>query len=157
VLTRYTTRTTRKTSLSGVFVALRPSNTTIVVDGLKFNAFSAHVGVETAHDFSGMPALGRPLYTFSCSVDMNDTDNLPFNTRKRFYDLSNATTRDKIVDMKIEFWTDESQNDAICTYSFRGWISSFHNTGGGGSNHTLTMTFTPELDAQQYVKLEMGN
>ncbi len=77
---------------------------------------------------------------------MNDTTNLPFPTLKRLYDLSNATTRDKIVDMKIEFWTDESQLDAICTYTFRGWISAFHNTGGGGSNHTLTMTFTPELD-----------
>ena len=138
-------------------MALQPSNSTAVVDGNRFNVLSPHVGVETAHDFSGMPALGRPMYTFSCAVDLSGTINLPFDTLKRLYDLSNATTRDKIVDMKVEFWTDDSQTDAICTYTFRGWVSAFHTTGGGGSNHTLTKTFTPELDPQQYVKIEMGN
>ena len=140
-------------------MALEPSNATVVIDGNKFNVFSAHVGVETAHDFDGMPAMGRPQYTFSCSVNMHDTGNLPFETLRRLYDLANATTRDKIVDMKIEFWTDDSQTDAICTYTFRGWVSAFHNTGGGGAggNHTLTMTLVPELDPQQYVKVEMGN
>lgn len=137
----------------------QPSNATVSVDGNRFDVFSAHVGLETAHDFSGMPAMGRPVYTFSCSVNMHDTQNLPFATLKRLYDLANAVTRDKIVDIKIEFWADENQLDAICTYTFRGWITAFHNTGGGvaGGNHTLSMTFTPELDQQQYVKMEMGN
>ena len=137
----------------------QPSNATVTVDGNRFNVFSAHVGVETAHDFSGVPAMGRPMYTFSCSVNMHDTENLPFTTLKRLYELANAVTRDKIVDMKFEFWADENQFDAICTYTFRGWVSAFHNTGGGaaGGNHGLTSTFPPELDQQQYVKIEMGN
>jgi hypothetical protein len=32
-----------------------------------------------------------------------------------------------------------------------------HNTGGAGGNHMLNMTFTPELDQQQFIKIEMGN
>ena len=73
------------------------------------------------------------------------------------YDLANIVTRDKIVNIKAEFWADEHQQDALCTYTFRGWISAFHTTGGGSANHTLAMTFAPELDQQQYVKVEMGN
>jgi hypothetical protein len=135
----------------------QPSNATVQVDGKRFNAYSAHVGVETSHDFSGMPAMGRSTYSISCSVDVHDTKNMPFDTLKQLFELANAVTRDQIVDMKIEFWTDESQTDAICTYIFRGWISAFHNTGGSGGNHMLNLTFTPELDAQHYIKIEMGN
>ena len=90
---------------------------------------------------------------------MHDTGNLPFGTLKRLYDLANAVTRGKVVDRKFKFWADKKQSDAICTYTFRGWISAFRGTGGGaaGGNQTLTMTFTPELDLQQYVRIEMGN
>jgi hypothetical protein len=135
----------------------QPSNATVQVDGKRFNAFSAHVGVETSHDYAGVPALGRPTYSINCSVDVHDTENVPFDTLKHLFDLANAVTREKIVDMKVEFWTDESQTDVICSYIFRGWISAFHNTGGAGGNHMLNLTFTLELDAQQYVKIEMGN
>ena len=135
----------------------QPSNATVTVDGNKFNAYSAHVGVETTHDHSGQPAMGRPIYNINCSIDVHDTVNVSFDTLKRLFDLANAVTRDKIVDIKVEFWTDEKQTDAICTYVFRGWVSSFHNTGGVGGNHMLQLTFTPALDDKQYVKIEMGN
>ena len=138
-------------------MAVQPSNTTITVDGNKFNAFSAHVGIESAHNFTGMPAMGTPSYSIDCCVNLHDTGNLPYATLSQLYNLANITTRDKIVDIKVEFWTDESQQDAICTYTFRGWISAFHTTGGGGANHTLAMTLVPELNKQQYVNLEMGN
>lgn len=139
-------------------MGLQPSNATVTVDGNKINAFSAHVGLETPHDYSGMPAMGRSTYVIDCTINMHDTDALPFAVLKRLYDLANVATLDKIVDMKVEFWADERQQDAVCTYSFRGWISSFHTTGGVvGGNHTLAMTFTPELDGEQYIKVEMGN
>lgn len=138
-------------------MALQPSNATVTVDGNKFNAFSAHLGIDTAHDHTGMPAMGRSSYTIDCCVNLHDTGNLPFSTLKRLYELSHIVTLEKIVDIKVEFWADEHQQDAICTYTFRGWISAFHTTGGGGSNHTLAMTFAPELDKQQYVRVELGN
>jgi len=138
-------------------MALQPSNATVTVDGNKFNAFSAHVGIDTPHDLTGMPAMGGSRHTIDCCVNMHDTVNMPFGTLNRLYDLANIVTRDKIVDMKIEFWSVESQQDAICTYSFRGWISAFHTTRGGSGNHTLAMTLVPELNQQQYVDLQMGN
>ena len=73
----------------------QPSNATITVDGNQFDVFSAHVGVDTAQDYSGLPALGRPTYSFSCAVNMHDTDNLPFAPLKRLFALSNSNTRDK--------------------------------------------------------------
>lgn len=138
-------------------MALQPSNATVMVDGNKFNADSAHVGIETLHDATGMPLIGRLRYVIECSVDAHDTKNLPFATLSRLFDLANIVNREKIVDIKIEFWQDENQQDAICTYSFRGWISEFHTAGGGGGNHSLHMTFVPELGTKQYADLKIGN
>ena len=138
-------------------MAVQPSNATVTVDGTKFNAFTVHLGIETLHDHTGVPMMGAPQYSIDCCVNMHDTDNVPFGTLSQLYQLANGTTRDKVVDIKVEFWTDESQQDAICTYSFRGWISAFHTSGGGGGNHTLAMTFVPELNKQQYVDLQIGN
>ena len=86
--------------------------------------------------------MGRLTYSISCSVDVHDTKNMPFDTLKQLFELANAVTRDKIVDMKLEFWTDENQTDAICTYIFRTWMSSSNNSGGAGGNYMLNMTFT---------------
>jgi hypothetical protein len=138
-------------------MALQPSNVTVTVDGNKFNAYSAHVGIETVHDHTGMPQMGVPKYIFECSVNAHDTDNLPYATLNSLFELANIVNKDKIVDIKIEFWQDESQDNAICTYSFRGWISEFHTSGGSGGNHALHMIFVPELDKNQYVNIKMGN
>ena len=56
--------------------------------------------------------------------------NVPFATVKKFFDLANIATRDKIKDIKIEFWTDDSRMDALCTLAFKGWISSWNVTSG---------------------------
>jgi len=138
-------------------MALQPSNATVTVDGNKFNAESVHVGIETVHHHDGMPMMGVPRYIFECNADAHDTKNLPFGTLSRLFDLANIVNREKIVDIKIEFWQDENQRDVICTYSFHGWISEFHTTAGSGGNHSVHMTFVPTLDKNQYVDVKMGN
>jgi hypothetical protein len=138
-------------------MALQPSNATVTVDGNKFNAYSAHVGIKTVHNYTGMPQMGVPNYIFECSVNAHDTDNLPFSTLNSLFSLANIVNKDKIVDIKMEFWQDEKQDDAICTYSFRGWISEFHTSGGSGGNHSMHLTFVPELGTNQYVNIKMGN
>jgi hypothetical protein len=135
----------------------QPSNATVTVDGNKFNAHSVHFGIENRHDHHGMPMMGTPCYSIECSIDAHDTENLPFSTLQSLFSLASVVTKDSIKDIKIEFWIDENQNDAICTYSFRGWISEFHTTGGSGGNHSLHLTFVPALAKNQYADIKMGN
>jgi hypothetical protein len=71
--------------------------------------------------------------------------------------LANIVTRDKIKDVKIEFWQDERQQDAICTYSFRGWISNWRTISGHGENHLQEISIQPAMDSKNYIELKMGN
>jgi hypothetical protein len=135
----------------------QPSNATVSIGGNKFNAMSAHVGIDTDHDQTGMPQMGSLLCSISCAVDIHDTKNMPFATLQTLFDLANIVTKDKIKDIKVEFWQDENQQDAICTYSFSGWISGFHTDGGGGVNHVLHIKLQPALDSKQFIDLKMGN
>ena len=66
-------------------------------------------------------------------------------------------TRDKVKDIKIEFWSDERKQEAICVFNFRGWISSFFAISSEESNHILSLTLQPELTAQNFTKITMSN
>jgi hypothetical protein len=85
------------------------------------------------------------------------------------FDLANVVTRDKVKDMKVEFWKDESHQDALCSYSFKGWISNFQtlnpvsngNGNGNGNNnavnHLLVLTLEPSLNQQNFADIKMSN
>jgi len=134
-----------------------PSQTTVTIDGNKFNAMGTHVGVSTTHDEHGMPLMGSQLCTISVTVDIHDTVNVPFSTLSSLFDLSNRLTKDKIRDIKIEYWVDENKQDAVCVYQFKGWISSFNTISGSGSNHILSLTLQPTLDSSQYMNINLSN
>lgn len=134
-----------------------PANTTITVDGIKLNAFSTNVGLSSCVDSTGMPSMGSLSCAMEFSADMHDTVNVPFSTVKKYFDLANIPTRDKIKDVKIEFWTDETRADALCTLAFKGWISAWHVSSGGGANHTLSISIQPALDQKNYHDLQLGN
>jgi hypothetical protein len=134
-----------------------PSNATVTIDGSKFNAMSAHVGISTAHDQLGMPLMGTLQTAIAFVVDMHDNLNMPYATLQKLFNLANIVTKDKIKDVKVEFWADESQADALCTYSFKGWISEFSTGSGGGSNHTLSLRVQPALDQKNFIDLTLGN
>ena len=127
------------------------------MDGNRFDALSVHFGVGTSHDFDGMPSMSSLRTLIEVSVDVHDTENVPFATLQGLYELASIVTRDKIKDMKIEFWQDETQMDAICTWTFRGWISNFAMSSGNGGNHVLTLSLQPELDEKQFVNIAIGN
>ena len=135
----------------------QPSRTTVTIDGKAFKAVSADFGLQTDHDGSGMPMMGSGQCTIDVQVDINDTLNMRFDTLRSLFDLSNLVTRDKIKSMKIEFWVDDSQTDVICSYSFEGWISRFHISSNGESNHTLHLSLEPALQKDQKHKIEMSN
>jgi hypothetical protein len=109
------------------------------------------------HDGNAMPLMGSLLCEINVTVDIHDNVNMPFDTLAKLFELGKLVTRDKIKNIKIELWADERQQDAICVYKFRGWISSFHTESHGDSNHLLTMAFQPELDPQSYVNIQFSN
>jgi hypothetical protein len=134
-----------------------PSISSVTIDGETFNALSVHFSVATTHGNIGMPMMGSLVCSIEVMVDMHDTVNMPYATLQKFFNLASTVTSDSIKDIKIEFWTDETQQDAICTYSFKGWISHYSNVSGSGSNHTLSLSLQPALDDKQFVNITMGN
>ena len=106
-------------------MAASPYRCTVTLDSTKFNAVSASVRFHSEKDRTGMPEMGSLSTTIRIVADLPDDKNLPFSAIKKFFDLANVVTRDKIKEIKIEFWKDDSRQDALCSYTFKGWISRF--------------------------------
>ncbi len=90
-------------------------------------------------------------------VDMHDNVNLPYSALQKLFQLANIVTRDKIKLIKMEFWQDDAKQDALCTFSFRGWVSNFSVNSGGEGNHILSVSLQPALDTKNFVDIQMGN
>jgi len=144
----------------------QPSIASVSIGDSKFNAIGVHFGMGTLHDgMSGMPKMGSLSCAIAVVVNLNDQVNIPFATLNTIFQLAYGVTHDKIQDIVLTFWADDAKQNVICTYSFRGWISNYvtatgasRNTqDGDGTNHVLTLTLQPELDAKQAVKIQLGN
>jgi len=103
----------------------QPYRCTVTIDGTKFDAVSTSVEFNTQTDQNGMPLMGSLNTEVVVWADFHDSQNLPFSALKKFFDMANVVTRDKIKPMKVEFWKDESKQDALCSYSFNGWVQRF--------------------------------
>lgn len=144
-----------------------PYRSTVTIDGTKFDAVSVVVTFQTDKDRAGMPQMGSLHTDIRVWVDFHDDTNLPHSALKKLFGMSNVVTRDKIKDMKIEFWKDDSHQDALCSYSFKGWISGFHtcNPGTGSFegdrdaniNHLLVLDLEPALNQQNFRDVSMSN
>ena len=145
---------------------------TVTVDGHKFDALASSVRFSTLKDRAGMPEMGSLATAIKVYVDFHDDDNVPQSTLQRLFDLSNVVTRDKIVDMKIEYWKDEAKKDALCSYKFKGWVSCFEtgnplptsttngnvqNSPQSTVNHLLTLELEPAMNQQNFKQITMGN
>jgi hypothetical protein len=135
----------------------QPSRTTVTIDGKSFNAITTNFGISTEHDGSGMPLMGSISCAIDVHVDVNDNVNIPFSTLRSLFDLANVVTRDKLKNIKIEFWIDDSRTDVVCSYSFQGWISRFNISNSGEANHVLSLSLEPALMKDQKHKIEMSN
>jgi hypothetical protein len=137
----------------------QPSITTVTIDGDKFDALSANVSFSTGSDSSGMPMMGSFNSSIEVIVDLHDNKNMPFSVVKKLFELSKVVTKDKIKDVKIEFWQDENRQDVLCSYAFKGWISHWHNGSGGGNgaNHILSISVQPAIDTKNYNDLRISN
>lgn len=145
-----------------------PARSTVTIDGTKFDAVSSEVAFQTEKDRAGMPQMGSLKTQIKVWVDFHDDTNLPHSSLKKLFDLANVVTRDKVKDMKIEFWKDDAKQDALCSYSFKGWISGFHtcnptgsSSNGGGDlsavNHLLVLDLEPSLNQANFKDVTMSN
>jgi hypothetical protein len=150
-----------------------PYRSTVTVDGTKFDAISTQVIFNTMKDRAGMPEMGSLTTTIRVWIDFHDDTNLPHSALKKLFDLSNVVTREKIKDVKIEFWKDDSHEDALCSYSFKGWISRFETanplpmaspqTSAASAdptstvNHLLTIDLEPAINQANFKEITMSN
>jgi hypothetical protein len=155
-----------------------PNRTTVTIDGTKFNAVTTSVKFSTEKDRSGVAQMGSLATRIRVWADLHDDTNLPFSSVKKFFDMANVVTRDKIKSIKIEFWKDESQQDALCTYSFNGWIRRFETSNpldflpsaqvtsteaalaDGAApdlNHMMVLDLEPAMNQQNFQDIKMSN
>jgi|SRR5947209_17570768 len=150
-----------------------PHRSTITIGGKKFHALSTTVGFTTLKDRAGMPEMGSLATGIKVWVDFHDADNLQFDTLKELFTLANIVTRDKIKEISIVFWRDDAQSDALCSFSFNGWISRFEvsNPMADSSpqtttsttspvstvNHLLYLELEPALDQQNFTNIAISN
>jgi hypothetical protein len=155
-----------------------PNRTTVTIDGTKFNAVTTSVKFNTEKDRSGVAQMGSLSTRIRVWADLHDDTNLPFSSVKKFFDMANVVTRDKIKSIKIEFWKDETQQDALCTYSFNGWVRRFETSNpldflpsaqatstesmlaDGAApdlNHMLVLDLEPAMNQQNFQDIKMSN
>ncbi len=150
-----------------------PLRCTITIDDTKFDAVGTSVKFNTEKDRAGMAQMGSLRTSIRVWADFHDDTNLPHAAVKKLFTLANVVTRDKIKDMRIEYWKDDSRQDALASYSFRGWISRFETSNphqlvpssdGDGHpdppsdlNHMLVLDLEPALNQQNFNEIKMSN
>ncbi len=159
-------------------MAASPYRCTVTIDGTKFDAVAASVRFHSNKDRAGMPQMGSLSTTIRVIADMHDDKNVPFSAIKKFFDMANVVTREKIKDMKIEYWKDDSHQDALCSYAFKGWVSRFetanpHPVGAydgtddwkhndptdayASLNHMLVLDLEPALNQENFKDIKLSN
>lgn len=142
-----------------------PYRSTVTIDGTKFDAVSVQVVFTTAKDRAGMPEMGSLKTRIRVWADFHDDKNLPFSALKKFHEMANVVTRDKIKEVKIEFWKDDSHEDALCSYKFKGWLSNFETSNpplelNGDSpslNHMMVLDLEPVMNQQNFQEISISN
>jgi hypothetical protein len=142
-----------------------PYRSTVTIDGTKFDAVSVQVVFTTAKDRAGMPEMGSLKTRIRVWADFHDDKNLPFSAVKKFFELSNVVTREKIKDIKIEFWKDDAHEDALCSYKFKGWLSNFEtsnpplelNGDAPSLNHMMVVDLEPVMNQQNFQEIAISN
>src|ERR1700721_4135604 len=142
-------------------MATSPYRSSCSIDGNKFDCLSVSVSFATDKDRAGMPQMGSLHTSIRAYVDFHDDQNMPYSTMNSLFTLANVVTKNKVKPIKLEFWKDESQQDALCSYSFNGWISAFHmmnpyqsdsasDAGNKGVNHIMVLDLEPSLNQQNF-------
>lgn len=136
---------------------------TLTFDGKKIDADRATFMVNTRKTELGMPKNELPLVSAIVRINLNDKENCPFDLVQKLFNLSiELDSTKRIKDVKIEFWNDLKQKDAV-SYSFSGWISSFRtsnldsDSAGGNLNNYLELELLPDTTRKGFPSITAGN
>jgi len=149
-----------------------PGRVTVTIDGTKFNAIESVFLMNTQKDAAGMPTLQTLNTKVGVWADLFDDKNIPFDTIKKMFNLGNVPDRDKVKDMKIEFWKDDRMQDVICAFKFKGWISKLEvynpvlelnehpavkDAAGRVYNHVLHLELSPIINKENHQEISISN
>ncbi len=134
------------------------------IGDVEIQALSVDFDLFSKKDDFGMPNLGSVSTGITLTIDLLDTDNASYQKVSRLFDLANRVQQEKIVEVKLSYWLDEHQEDAVMQLNFPGWVSRFRASqpmiGGQQENvpgHMLTIEIEPALDQTHYKKILMSN
>ena len=104
----------------------KPTRASITIGDFTVHALAVHIGLATVRDgHPGMAYMGSISCGITVVINLSDQLNVPFSTHRGIFDLANSVSQEKIKVIKINFWTDDSATDVVCSYAFRGWISQY--------------------------------
>lgn len=141
-----------------------PYRSTCTIAGTSFDCVSISVELATAKDQNSLPLMSSMQVSVDCLIDFHDDGNVPYSTLQQVFSLAQKPKTGSYVEMKVEYWKDETKSTALCSYNFQGWVSSFktYNPPGqtaspNGFNHMWLLTLEPSMNSQNYTQLSMGN
>lgn len=140
-----------------------PARSTVIIDDVTIQAVSAEIDLRSAKGENGLPSIGSISTAIEVRVDMHDRRNISFGKISRLFELANRVNSEKVVPIKLIFWYDEDQNDAICAFDFPGWVAAFRagNPQRGdeaeAANHEMILELEPAIDSTHYKEIAIGN
>lgn len=143
-----------------------PYRCTAQIGDVEIQAVSVDFDLFSRKDDLGLPKIGSASTNIELTIDLLDTDNATFQKVSRLFELANRVHQEKVVDMKLSYWLDENQEDAIMQLSFPGWVSRFNasqpmiagpDAGKQGLVHMLVVGIEPALDETHYKRIVISN
>jgi len=141
-----------------------PINATCTIGGSSFDAVEIKMALLTPPDRSGMPSMGSLQSKIRVIVDISDTTNMPFGTLNQLFQWANVPTQASMQDIKLEYWQDDSKQNALCSVKFKGWISGFQTVNPVPApgqtdviNDMLVLDLQPSLNQSNQPGFSLSN
>jgi hypothetical protein len=133
---------------------------TCKIGDIEFTAAEATYVMDASSTSTGAFHHEKPIISAYVRIDLNDK-SCDFATIRKLFDLTKLPTTDSIKQIKLEQWVDLSDKNATCSYSFKGWISSYRTSylgrSGGNYNHVIDLVLIADTTDGSFAAITIGN
>ena len=140
--------------------ATKESPVSCTIDGVTFTAAEAAFVMEAGVSQDGLPHHGKPPTSTHLRINLGN-GTCEFQTIQKLFQLSRKPSMDNIKQVKLEFWVSLSNKNTTCSFSYKGWISSFRTSflGPGNTtfNHVLDIVITTDISQTSFAEFDIGN